>query len=438
VTRATTLLDAPVGDGLIVFDPARVRAHGLNASAALVWRSTRAAARAAGREDPRGFAFDADQIVREVLTIVRDGRGDHPTREAEAAPPSTGADVEAQVHEVLEHLEREGLIGASATLDDPAPRDVTAAGFPNVPFTDEPAPSFAGVTWAHRSGPYRGVDVTFRVSCDDAELGAFLERALAPLRIPADEVDDAHVLRYEVLAGTDAFEPLGLIVLDDHVVARPGRGRSAAALVLWHVNQLVSETSSRWMIHASAIVPQGSTSRRAVVFPAHRNAGKSTLVAGLVVAGHEYITDEAVAIDTSTSMVVPYPKAITLERGSWPLLPQLEPPATAGSSVFGHDRWYCDIEALGVGHAARARAEVGAIVFPAYAPNRPSALTTLPPLEAAVALAQNSFNLARLGADGLHTLAHLAERTPCFRLSTGDLAGAIDALAPVLTGPTTR
>ncbi len=431
MTEAAPLLDAPVGDGLLVFDPTRIRAHGLNASAAIVWRALLAAAAHAGRHDPRGCPVDLDDVTDRVLAVVGPGPADAP-------------EVRAQVRAVVAQLEDEGLAGPAAATDPPA-RDVTATGFPNVPFTDEPAPALADALWVHRSGPYRGVDVTFDLACDDAVLGAFLAQALRPLLVrpeddgaaggaiggPNGDERPPPVRRYQVVHGTETFEPQGLVVLDGHVVARPGRGRHVAALVLWHINQLVSETSTRWMVHASAIVPRGARAREAIVFPARRNAGKSTLVTGLVLEGHEYVTDEAVAIDATTDRVVPYPKAITLERGSWPLFPALDLQAH-GADPFAHDRWYCDIEAGGAGRAVRDRVAIGAVVFPSYEPGHPTELEPVAPIEAAVALAENSFNLGLVGASAIPSLARLAERAPCFRLRSGDLETAIAALAPVV------
>ena len=53
-------------------------------------------------------------------------------------------------------------------------------------------------------------------------------------------------------------------------------------------------------------------------------AGKTTLTAAAVDAGLGYLSDERIGID-STGMAHPYHKPLSLKRGSWPLLPHLEP-----------------------------------------------------------------------------------------------------------------
>lgn len=425
MSAAPELPSIAVGDGLLLFDPQRVRAHGLNASAALVWRTVEAMAREEGTADPRTRPCDADAVARRVADAVGG---------ATAAPgPAT---IRTQVADVVDHLVREGLVGGGhvGAEHHPDPTALPRATFGNVPFTAELAPSREDIAWAHRSGPYRGLDVVFRLACDDADLGTYLARALAPLRLrdlqaptpapPEPDRGTTAVRRYEVVARDR------LLVLDDHVVARPGSDRSLAALVLWHVNQLVSETSSQWLLHASAVVPAGGSA--AVLFPAHMNSGKSTLAAALVSAGHGYVTDETVAVDLATSQVVPYPKAIALDPGSWPLLPHLAPDPDPRLDRFAHDKWYCDVEDLRPGAAVHTPVPVGAVVFPTYDPTRPTELTVVPPLEAAVELAQNSFNLVTVGQAGLMRLAELAETRPCYRLLTHDLPSALAALAPLL------
>ena len=64
---------------------------------------------------------------------------------------------------------------------------------------------------------------------------------------------------------------------------------------------------------------------RVVLLPGVSNAGKSTLVAGLVRAGARYLTDEAACLDHETLVVRPFPKAIALDPGSFPLFEPARP-----------------------------------------------------------------------------------------------------------------
>src|SRR5262249_58546343 len=89
-------------------------------------------------------------------------------------------------------------------------------------------------------------------------------------------------------------------------------------------------------IHAGGVALDGT----AVALPAAMESGKSTLTAGLVRAGYAYLTDEAVMLDWETSAVIPFPKPISLDPGSWRLFPELAPDAPPPSryeSEHAHD-----------------------------------------------------------------------------------------------------
>lgn len=399
-------MQVPVGEGRLLFDPSRVRAHALNRTAAAIWDLL------------------AEASTRSVATV---------TAQLVAATGADPGTVGPAVADVLAHLAREGAVtvdGAEAANL----RDSPPGHFANVPHTDEPAPpELRTIDWAVRSPTYRGIEVPFRFSCSDAGLGSYLADVLAPLRDPEPPEDG--IVREYLIVGTHPDAAIaGLVVLDDHVVTR-ARGSNLAASVLWHVNQLVStEAHGHWLLHASAACPPAATERTtspALVFPASMNAGKSTLVAGLVRAGYRYITDETVAVDPATLEITPYPKAIALDPGSWPVLPELEPVIRADQVPHVHRKWYADPQALGFAPPVQGRVPLGAVVFPRYQPEHETSLDPLDPLAAAVALAENSFNLVTLGQRGLDAVAALATGRPCFRLRVRDLPSAVAAIESI-------
>ena len=92
--------------------------------------------------------------------------------------------------------------------------------------------------------------------------------------------------------------------------------------LVWDVNRRVVEASGgHLLLHAAAATRNGL----AVVVPAVSGGGKSTLVAALVDAGFDYLTDEIVAIEPASTRVGGYRKAIGLKEGSWPLVPASAP-----------------------------------------------------------------------------------------------------------------
>jgi hypothetical protein len=152
-------------------------------------------------------------------------------------------------------------------------------------------------------------------------------------------------------------------------------------------------------------------------------SGKTTLGAGLVRSGMRYLTDEATVLDLDADLVRPYPKPLTLERGSWEVLADLAP---APVSHLG-DQWFVGPRAIRPDAVADA-CPVGLVISPAYRPGQPTRLEPLRRVETVAVLVENSFNFARFGRRGLEGLATLARRCDGYRLVSGDLVSAVDAV----------
>lgn len=201
-------------------------------------------------------------------------------------------------------------------------------------------------------------------------------------------------------------------------------------LLLWWVNRVVCfETGHRIMVHAAVAAGPGG----AVLLPAPAESGKTTLVAGLIGAGFGYLTDEAAALDPATGIVDAYPKALSIDPGSWPLFPHLRPDLPTELSHYVARQWHVPPATVGPG-AVGVSARPAWIVTPRY---EAGAATTIEPLsrpDTLALLARESFNLARFGQAGLEALADVVRRCSCWRLTSGSLAEAVDAVQSV-TGP---
>jgi len=285
------------------------------------------------------------------------------------------------------------------------------------------------MSWIWHSEMFRGLDVRFEIVTDDEMFGRHLAALLDPLHEAADhdarDRVQAQPFRYAITTGIDGA-PF-LIALDGFVVGRPLGPPAAAAMVLWHVNQLVSTGSSRLLqFHASGVTGDGVT----IAFPASMNSGKSTLVTALVQAGFAYVTDETVAVEPDTLLTHPYPKAIGLDPGSWRLFPHYESIGTSGNPSFFHRKWYLDPRSMGVSIAERAR--LGLVVLPRYTPGGTVEVARLDASAAALELAQNSFNLAAIGQRGVDAIARIALEVPCYRMGFDDLDDAVRAVADLV------
>src|SRR5699024_1384118 len=110
------------------------------------------------------------------------------------------------------------------------------------------------------------------------------------------------------------------IEFDGTPIFATGSAAIAVARLIWEINSRSVATSTRnLLLHAGAIEWDGI----AVLLPAAQNHGKSTLTAAAVADGFRYLSDEVASYDAERGVVVAVPKPITLEPGSWPVLPAL-------------------------------------------------------------------------------------------------------------------
>lgn len=263
----------------------------------------------------------------------------------------------------------------------------------------------------------------------DRALGAYLDWALAPLAsdvaattwwtvIDRGSEQAGGACRFAVYRGAARLMEVG----DE---------ADLAPMLLWWVNRVVCfETAHRIMVHASVAAAPGGA---AVVMPAPAEAGKTTLVAGLVSAGFGYLTDEAAALDPATGQFDAYPKALSIDPGSWPLFPELRPDVPDELRRFAARQWHVHPDAIRPG-AIVGSAPPGWIVAPRY---EAGAVTTMEPLQRPEALALligESFNLPRFGQAGLDALADLVRASSCWRLTSGNLGEAVQAVTSLTGG----
>lgn len=134
-------------------------------------------------------------------------------------------------------------------------------------------------------------------------------------------------------------------------------------------------------------------------------SGKSSLCLSLALRGARYLSDEVTFVRAESLVVEPFPKAITLKRGSFQLIPERE---THADPARGPIRYFAP------DHAARmadTRPAPALIVFPRFDPGcRQLRETRLGPEETAFRLVGQCFGgLGRL-PDSLATLARLSAR----------------------------
>ena len=192
----------------------------------------------------------------------------------------------------------------------------------------------------------------------------------------------------------------------------------ALAVLLWHINaEVVRRTTPRYpLLHAAAAVLRGV----AVLLPGPPESGKTTTVAGLVRAGFGYLTDEAVAIDPDTMLARPYPKPLSVDRGSWDVLADVRP--SHHGRVSG--QWQVPARLIRP-DAVAGPAPVRFVVVPAYKTRTATRLEPMSRGETLMSLADSTFQFQDNVRRNLTVLARVVAGADCYRLAVDDLDSAV-------------
>jgi hypothetical protein len=200
------------------------------------------------------------------------------------------------------------------------------------------------------------------------------------------------------------------------------------SFVQW-LNQQVIDLERAVTSHAGGVARGAS----ACVLPADPESGKTTLTTGLVRAGFDYLTDEAVSFDPDTGDIEAYPKPLSIDAGSQFLFPELEPPVPPGSERPKDAQWQVPPSSIrpdSVAGPCRARW----VVFPKYEEGASTRLEPVARAEALVELTKNTFRFREHPRRALDTLAAVIRDVDCYRLSVGRLDEAVEQVAALMEG----
>lgn len=302
------------------------------------------------------------------------------------------------------------------------------------------APSLASLDgkrqpWAHRSRVFDALGYRFRIRSTEAGIGRYLEQAYAGcLAADGHSVSEragagSHgTVWYSVVHGLPGPRTHAVYVDDERGVDAHDPAYVLSYLT-WHINQQVIRRGSEEhvLVHASGAVTDGV----GVMFPAGQEAGKTTLVAGLVRAGYSYLTDEALAVDIDTLELLPYAKPLSIDQGSWSVLANLRPDVEPTTFAYLATQWQVPVQHVRPG-AVAGPTGCRVIVFPSYVPDAPTTLEPIGRAEALATLLQHCFRFHERGARNFEVLARVVAQCHCFRLTSGDLAQACDAVTGVV------
>jgi len=263
---------------------------------------------------------------------------------------------------------------------------------------------------------------TFTISGAEPRVANYLHGLFAALRTSCPP---QHA--YYLTAIRSGRRATAALLLDGQDVGEASEPEALIRAVVRDVNQRVGTESGLLTIHAAASEHAGT----AILLPGSMEVGKTTLVAGLVRAGFGYLTDETVGIDFASAMAHPYPKPLSLDPGSWPLFPELEPHAPFATSSYKADQWQVAPDSIRPGSSA-GPCPVRLVVFPWYEVGANTQLVPLRRAEAVIELAKCTFGFRDLGPTGLDLIADVVRGAECYRLPMGNLERAVELLSTLV------
>lgn len=275
--------------------------------------------------------------------------------------------------------------------------------------------SAAGI--ASATGRFVVLGHDFAVRTPDPALSRYIDTFFGALARPGrpqawyDLVDHGagakrHELRYEGETVIRTYDP----------------SRTLMSLT-WHVNQAVVADPDHVALHAAGAERDGI----AIVLAGGMEAGKTTLVAGLLQRGFRYLTDEAVLLDPDTLKATPYPKPLSLDKGSWAVLPHLRPDLPQRLDPYVGRQWQVPATQI-TSDALAAPTRPRVLIRTRYAAGIPTTLRPVPNTQMLQTLLDQTFHMRRQPRRAVRTLAELVRTSACYILDTSDLDAACDVV----------
>jgi hypothetical protein len=270
---------------------------------------------------------------------------------------------------------------------------------------------------------YRLIGYDCRVRTDLPDVGRLVRKLLAPFEVSGLEGPE-----YRLERDSDPAEPNPFrLTVDGRDVHRVATSLGLVDELLWELNRAAIPTAPGVAVHAGAVSLEGI----GIVLPAPMDCGKTTLTAGLVVAGCSYLTDEAALIAPATGELLAYPKPLWLSPGSIGAIDGLRDRIMPEYRQLGRMRTHVrpgDLRAGALGGPCR----IAFVVAPRFLAGSSVRLEPMSRAATLMCLAENSFNLRELGGAGLEQLRRSAAGARGYRLTHGHLGGAVAAILDLL------
>jgi hypothetical protein len=279
-------------------------------------------------------------------------------------------------------------------------------------------PALATESSTAELGSYRLLDHEFRVEADDPKVGRLIHRLLESAAVR----DDQDMPPYS-LTTSHPDRPGFWVWFDGKPLQEFHTAVQMIDFFLLQINtRSLYEVEGFVAIHAGSVARDGLS----LILPAAPDSGKTTLTAGLVRAGFDYLSDEAALIDPATVTVHPFPRPLWMSGASVDAIAGLRQSLPHEYHELMNNHFHirpADLRPDSHGQPGPLRW----IVAPKYT----SETTVLEPVSRAEGLKiliENTFNFQEQGRDAFGLLSKVVTGAESFRLSIGDLESAVDVL----------
>jgi hypothetical protein len=271
--------------------------------------------------------------------------------------------------------------------------------------------------------------VPFSVLSVDGAFAEAIRWHLEPFRRHRAEHLSVPVRMYvrEEDAGRDP--PLYSLFRDRVLVRQSARPAALLSYAVWDIHDYGANKTRDFLLLHSGAVADGEG---ALLLPASTGGGKSTLTASLLGQGFRYLSDDRAPVDPVTSRLYPFPKRISLKRGSMTYFPGLEE-RLADRTVLPASQDERFVRPKDLGATVADPAPVRWIVFPSPDRQGPPRLTRIARAETVEWLAAHTQNMHRYSERGVVLLSRVARDAEAFRLEGGSPPQRAELLREQLT-----
>jgi hypothetical protein len=186
--------------------------------------------------------------------------------------------------------------------------------------------------------------------------------------------------------------------------------------------------TSYLLIHAGAV----AFADQGLLLPAAAGSGKTTLVAGLVAAGFQYLSDEVGVFDPETLQLLPFAKRLSIKHGGSRALSGMYPELSTQALCLRSGRERIWSLAPPADAWPSRPVTLRYVVVPKYVAG---ARTELAPMSRTAALShvvEQSHRLQAHGPTRMSRLIEAVQAADCYRLTMGNLQQAVGEVRRLL------